>query len=223
MILRRFMSHVSDQNWFAVGLDFVVVVVGIVLGLQFTQWNDDRQDRVWEQLFYRELLADLGRDAEHLDIIIEAQAGKGNRMRAAVTKLQRNEELSVDEYWAARYGSPTFFPAVGVFESALSSGKIELIRDRSLRYRIMNLYGHHYERADHNGELYDERVVISAWESRHYFDSYNREFIRWDDEVKQSLRAEFTFLIRENEIYLEVIDGLEKELAEIILILAEKK
>lgn len=223
MILRRFMSHVSDQNWFAVGLDLVVVIVGIFLGLQFTQWNDDRQDRLWEQQFYRELLADLERDAEHLDSIIETQTGKGNRMRAVVTKLQRNEDFSVDEYWAARYESPTFFPAVGVFESALSSGKIELIRDKSLRYRIMNLYGHHYTRVDYNGTIYDERIVISAWESRRYFDSYNREFIRWDDDVRQILRAEFTFLIRENEIFLEVANGLEEELAEIILLLAGKK
>ena len=29
MLLRRFSKHVSDQNWFAVGLDVIVVVVGI--------------------------------------------------------------------------------------------------------------------------------------------------------------------------------------------------
>ena len=222
MILRRFTKHVSDQNWFAVGLDLIVVVVGIVLGLQFTQWNDDRQDRIWEQRFYRELLADLERDAEHLDDIIEFQTGKGDRMRAAIETLQRGDDLSVDEYWAARYGNNTFFPAVGVFESALSSGKIELVRDRSLRYRIMNLYGHHFARVTHNGAIYDERIVVSAWESRGYFDSYNRAFIRWDDNVRQILRAEFSFLTRENEIYLEVVYGLNDELGEIISLLGDK-
>jgi hypothetical protein len=29
MILRRIMKHVSDQNWFAVGLDFLIVVFGV--------------------------------------------------------------------------------------------------------------------------------------------------------------------------------------------------
>jgi hypothetical protein len=28
MILRRVTEHVRDQNWFAVGIDFVIVVVG---------------------------------------------------------------------------------------------------------------------------------------------------------------------------------------------------
>ena len=43
MILRRFMSHIKDQNWFAVGLDVVVVIVGIFLGMQVTDWNEQRK------------------------------------------------------------------------------------------------------------------------------------------------------------------------------------
>ena len=43
MLLRRFMHHVKDQNWFAVGLDVVVVIVGIFLGMQVTEWNDARK------------------------------------------------------------------------------------------------------------------------------------------------------------------------------------
>ena len=33
MILRRFTKHLSEQNWFAVWLDVIVVVVGIFLGM----------------------------------------------------------------------------------------------------------------------------------------------------------------------------------------------
>ncbi|MFT7527316.1 MAG: hypothetical protein ACI9LY_002471 [Arenicella sp.] len=44
MILRRFTQHITEQNWFAVGLDVIVVVVGIFLGMQVTEWNDDRKD-----------------------------------------------------------------------------------------------------------------------------------------------------------------------------------
>jgi hypothetical protein len=29
MILRRISAHVKDQNWFAVGVDFVIVVIGV--------------------------------------------------------------------------------------------------------------------------------------------------------------------------------------------------
>lgn len=33
MILRRVIEHVREQNWTAVGIDFVTVVVGVLVGL----------------------------------------------------------------------------------------------------------------------------------------------------------------------------------------------
>jgi len=34
MILRSVMKHVRDQNWFAVGLDFDIVVAGVFTGMK---------------------------------------------------------------------------------------------------------------------------------------------------------------------------------------------
>jgi hypothetical protein len=45
MLLRRITKHVKDQNWFAVGLDFFIVVVGVFIGIQLGNWNDTRQTR----------------------------------------------------------------------------------------------------------------------------------------------------------------------------------
>ena len=33
MLLRRVMEHVRDQNWAAVAIDFVIVVVGVFIGI----------------------------------------------------------------------------------------------------------------------------------------------------------------------------------------------
>jgi hypothetical protein len=50
MILRRVTKHVKDQNWFAVGLDFCIVVVGILIAFQITNWSNARQDNlIYEQ------------------------------------------------------------------------------------------------------------------------------------------------------------------------------
>jgi len=38
MIPRRIRENVNAQNWFAVGLDFLIVVVGILLAFQITEW-----------------------------------------------------------------------------------------------------------------------------------------------------------------------------------------
>jgi hypothetical protein len=40
MILRSITQHVKDQNWFAVALDFIIVFVGVFVGLQVSNWNE---------------------------------------------------------------------------------------------------------------------------------------------------------------------------------------
>ena len=44
MLLRRITKHVKAQNWFAVGIDFAIVVIGVFIGIQVANWNDTRND-----------------------------------------------------------------------------------------------------------------------------------------------------------------------------------
>lgn len=39
MLLRRVTENVKAQNWTAVALDFVIVVVGVFIGIQVANWN----------------------------------------------------------------------------------------------------------------------------------------------------------------------------------------
>lgn len=45
MVLRGVTHHVKAQNWTAVALDFVIVVVGVFIGIQVANWNSARIDR----------------------------------------------------------------------------------------------------------------------------------------------------------------------------------
>jgi hypothetical protein len=42
MLFRRIAQHVKEQNWTAVGIDFVIVIVGVFLGIQVSNWNEAR-------------------------------------------------------------------------------------------------------------------------------------------------------------------------------------
>lgn len=44
MILRRVIEHFRKQEWTAVFLDFVIVVLGVFIGLQVNNWNEARKD-----------------------------------------------------------------------------------------------------------------------------------------------------------------------------------
>ncbi|MFN2275594.1 MAG: hypothetical protein ACK2TX_12195, partial [Anaerolineales bacterium] len=48
MILRRISEHISSQNWFAVAVEFIIVVVGVFMGLQVQDWNEARKARIEE-------------------------------------------------------------------------------------------------------------------------------------------------------------------------------
>ena len=44
-MIRRIRAHAAKQDWFAVAVDLGIVVVGVYLGIQASNWNGDRHDR----------------------------------------------------------------------------------------------------------------------------------------------------------------------------------
>ncbi len=67
MILRRITEHVKTQNWFAVGLDFVIVVVGVFIGIQVANWNERLAERGTEARLLTYLSEDLRADKVAID------------------------------------------------------------------------------------------------------------------------------------------------------------
>ncbi|NNC37935.1 MAG: hypothetical protein EX271_06755 [Acidimicrobiales bacterium] len=49
----------KDQNWFAVALDFFIVVAGILIAFQITNWNEARQLKVSELDYLQRLHSDI--------------------------------------------------------------------------------------------------------------------------------------------------------------------
>ena len=49
MILKRLANAIRAQDWFAVSIEFVIVVAGIFVGLQADQWAQESKDRRQEQ------------------------------------------------------------------------------------------------------------------------------------------------------------------------------
>ena len=67
MLLRRVIEHVKAQNWTAVALDFVIVVVGVFIGIQVSNWNDARAERMSERRYLVELQRDLEADISAME------------------------------------------------------------------------------------------------------------------------------------------------------------
>ena len=66
MLLRSITKHVKDQNWFAVALDFFIVVVGILIAFQITNWNEERSNGQLRVSYLERLQSDLTQTIDYL-------------------------------------------------------------------------------------------------------------------------------------------------------------
>ena len=59
MVVRRIREHVGTHNWFAVGIDLAIVVIGVFLGTQASNWNAHRIAEETGQTYRARLIEDL--------------------------------------------------------------------------------------------------------------------------------------------------------------------
>ena len=59
MILRRLAEHLREQNWTAITIEFVLLVVGVFLGIQVANWNEDRQQAARQANYLERLRVDF--------------------------------------------------------------------------------------------------------------------------------------------------------------------
>ena len=45
MILRRVVANLKQQQWTSVAIELAIVVLGVFIGLQASEWDQSRRDR----------------------------------------------------------------------------------------------------------------------------------------------------------------------------------
>lgn len=140
MILRRLMQHVRDQNWVAVGLDFVIVVAGVLFALQLSIWAESRA----EQAELNALLVEFRSDLDENRVQISAHLHELQSVQSSVemmrTALGRDlSEVNEDAFHTAfmlTVRVPFFDLTLDTREAMSSSDWRTLIDDRSLVEQI---------------------------------------------------------------------------------------
>jgi hypothetical protein len=65
-MIRRIRTHAARQDWFAVVVDLAIVVIGVYLGIQASNWNQGRQDRAVVRELRAQLIANLRANEDDL-------------------------------------------------------------------------------------------------------------------------------------------------------------
>lgn len=95
MILRRVIAHFRKQEWTAIALDFLIVVLGVFVGLQVSNWNAAQASKARET----ELLIELKRE---LETSISTTDQKGNAYAQAAAAGKRSLAFIADGQSCAR-------------------------------------------------------------------------------------------------------------------------
>lgn len=143
MILRHLSQSLKQQNWAAIWIEFILLVTGVFLGIQVANWNQEREANQKSKVFTERLRTDLrGEDWTYQFLITYNREVLANANRA-VEALEgksaiSDEALLVSAYRATQYRNRN--QRGTTYDELVSTGNIDLIRDRNLRDTAIRLY-----------------------------------------------------------------------------------
>lgn len=157
MILRRVIEHVKAQNWFAVAIDFVIVVAGVFLGVQIGNWNQARANAHLGHDYVERLAVDLSRDLT----AVQTQTDYYEEVLKAVMttdRLLREPDADPAALVISAYrASEIMFaaPAHATWDQIVSSGHLGLLPNEETVEQLSNYYSF-----DIVGDVY--RILIES-------------------------------------------------------------
>ncbi len=220
MILRRVTEHVREQNWFAVGIDFVIVVVGVYMGIEVANWNDARRDRVAEAAYLDRL------DREIAEITPEVEASRETVRKRMQRMIEVRDFFKTGEGAAALgaehcaalgtshiFAATIFYPPT--IKEMIATGRIILIRDAVIRTAILSLDQTNAESSQLRTDIQIDRLPLG----RAYPDLINLGLSSWADSLcdfaamrhNQSFLNDFIDNMQRSEAYASRVTGRQSE------------
>ena len=146
MLLRRITKHVTDQNWFAVFIDFLIVVIGVFIGIQVANWNESRFTEEEAQLAKVNLIADLKNDRDVYKVRKKFYGEVRKKAISVIQLLEQNFPESTEVQWQLVHNSLgagsmwPFKPSGQIYNQLLNSGKLDLVSDSIVLRQLRDYY-----------------------------------------------------------------------------------
>lgn len=145
MLLRRVIEHFKKQEWTAIVLDFVIVVFGVFIGFQLTEWNAERHSNEREQQYLIRIASELD---QTIDSIVDGinltneRAELGLLLIKAITDSSLVDEDPERFIVALEKSAYTYSPYFRsqTFDEIKSAGDLNILRDQQLRFDLMEFY-----------------------------------------------------------------------------------
>ena len=166
MILRRFTEALKEQNWTAISIEFVLLVAGVFLGIQVSNWNAARVEQQRTAL----LLDGFRTDMKDYNAVTRKFTTRAANGLAAFDAARARGEQPVPYFMRFR-GSDK--PPGSVWDVAQGSGLSDLVHPR-----LMFEIGYFYSELDGIGEKYvrytgfvESEILPRADDPKQFYDA----------------------------------------------------
>ena len=103
MIFRRTIANLRAQNWTAIGIELAIVIVGVVIGMQVSNWNEERIARRETEKMLAQLAPELEAQLEFLDSVRSYYATTRTYADQALAAWAGDERISDNQFVIAAY------------------------------------------------------------------------------------------------------------------------
>jgi hypothetical protein len=143
MRARRVVEHLESQNWVAIAIELVIVVLGVFIGIQVSNWNEKLATDRTAARFTEDLIADLREEDWGYQLLISYNREVLKNAEQAVNALEGTSSLTDEALLVSAYRATQYKQRLrrrSTYDELISTGKIGLIRDRALRDAAMRIY-----------------------------------------------------------------------------------
>ncbi|MGJ3232210.1 MAG: hypothetical protein ACFE0P_10460 [Oceanicaulis sp.] len=145
MILSNISKAIREQNWFAVVLEFVIVIAGVVIGFQINAWNKARAERALGQTYKTLIVGEIERQRADYQNMVSGSSSILQDVRIVAAAIDDPESVRADPdhfisaIWYSRYRGYRDTQRT-VYDGMESSGRIALIDDEGAVQEIRTFY-----------------------------------------------------------------------------------
>ncbi len=143
MILKRLRTEAARQSWFGVAVDLVILVLGVFLGIQVSNWNQGRLDRAEGKEYREQIYRDLEANQRDLAFRVHYDGQILRHAQLTLAALDRPVEDRPGDFIISAYEASNHIPQLvrrATYDEVLAAGKASFLGDKMLRDRIANYY-----------------------------------------------------------------------------------
>jgi hypothetical protein len=130
MILRRVIAHFRKQEWTAIAIDFLIVVLGVFVGLQVNNWNEAREKMARAEILSQRLNDDFGVDLWVASSLLDYNRAVYENALLVLHDLTGAAPLPDDKFMIAAFRASQFnnyIPSSSTYRELVSTGGLELV------------------------------------------------------------------------------------------------